>query len=388
MNALKQLNSEVRAVVETHGLDWDAFASLRPDAYERKLALHSPAQLDQFFSVLFALDLSLEEKAAKCPPWPPNTEFAGKQPTIMSLSRALRRWNAARALDSLPELSATVEKFRAKLDQLPSAQTGHVTDVLCSLLSQELFAAKLTGISLSGQTKALAQLLRKQKLQLDEQSLGLKRAKFEFDATEACLAKLPELKEVSNGKMSEEEKTRAIQAILFPAKNEEVKMKNEETAGVTSQTTEGREISSDTAGPVKNEDGGSKVEDGKAVAGLPRCSAAKADHRGADRRYATRDIVAVDVSPRQTNAPDKQPCSHETRPPASTNCRLPACDTADNLPALRGETETPAVTGAEDQDQALREKSQKRTKANEGPRSWSSSWSSSFSLRGGEHAKA
>jgi hypothetical protein len=212
-----QLNAEVRTVVEAHGLDWDAFRSASYDAYEQQLARHSPAQLDQFLTILLTPGTSLREMTTKCPPWPPNTEFAGAQPTKMSLSRALQRWNTARTLNTLSELDATAKEFRAKLGKLPSAQADNLTDMLCSIVSQELLAAKLEGVNVKDQTKALTQLLRKQKLRLDEKNLDLAREKYEFDASTACLKKLPTLQRISNQpKMSEEEKRRAIQDILFP----------------------------------------------------------------------------------------------------------------------------------------------------------------------------
>ncbi len=50
----------------------------------------------------------------------------------------------------------------------------------------------------------------------NERILELDREKFEFDAAKACLAKLPELKAISEKpKLSDEEKTKAIQQILF-----------------------------------------------------------------------------------------------------------------------------------------------------------------------------
>jgi hypothetical protein len=50
----------------------------------------------------------------------------------------------------------------------------------------------------------------------NERILELDRAKFEFDAAKACLAKLPDLKAISEKpKLTEEEKTKAIQQILF-----------------------------------------------------------------------------------------------------------------------------------------------------------------------------
>ena len=57
--------------------------------------------------------------------------------------------------------------------------------------------------------------LEKLKLQRDE--LELAKDKFEFDAAQACLARLPELKAVSDApKLSADEKAKAIQSILFP----------------------------------------------------------------------------------------------------------------------------------------------------------------------------
>ena len=56
-----------------------------------------------------------------------------------------------------------------------------------------------------------------QQLGLKREQLNLDRDKFEFDAAKACLAKLPELKAVSDKpKLNEEEKAKAIQQILFP----------------------------------------------------------------------------------------------------------------------------------------------------------------------------
>lgn len=58
--------------------------------------------------------------------------------------------------------------------------------------------------------------LKTVKADQNERILDLDRQKFEFDAAKACLAKLPELKAISEKpKLSEEEKTKAIQQILF-----------------------------------------------------------------------------------------------------------------------------------------------------------------------------
>jgi hypothetical protein len=52
---------------------------------------------------------------------------------------------------------------------------------------------------------------------LKQQQMTLDREKFEFDAAKACLAKLPDLKAVSDQpKLSPDEKAAAIRQILFP----------------------------------------------------------------------------------------------------------------------------------------------------------------------------
>jgi hypothetical protein len=211
------LNPEIKSVLEAHGLDWNTFKAMDPRSYEHQLARHLPAQLDAFYSVLFGPGLSQEERVAKCPPWPLNTPQAGKQPTFQTLYNTIRRWNAVRSLDTISEVGDVTKNFRARLKKMPTAQTDQVTDTLCAMLSQEVLTSKLEGRSLSAQTRALTQLLRKQKLRLDEQVFNLAREKYEFDAATACLKKLPELKRVSKKpKMTEAQKTRAIQKILFP----------------------------------------------------------------------------------------------------------------------------------------------------------------------------
>jgi len=174
-------------VLEAHRLDWQMFANLRSDSYEQKLARHSPEQLDQFYSVLFAPGLSIAQRAAQCPPWPGGTKQEGAQPTERILSEVASRWNAERALDVVSEVSHVVEKFRAKVNGLPNAHLDNVTDGLCAMLSQELMTAKLEGMSLSQQTKALDRLLRKKKLDSDVQAREQALKDEQTKALELCL---------------------------------------------------------------------------------------------------------------------------------------------------------------------------------------------------------
>lgn len=187
MKPANKPNAEILTVLEGHKLDWQTFAGLRSDSYEQKLAQHSPEQLDQFYSVLFSPGLSLAEKAAQCPPWPPRTKQDGAQPTQRLLSEVASRWNAERALDVVSEVSNVVEKFRSKVACLPNAAMNNVTDGLCAMLSQELMAAKLEGMSLSQQTKALDRLLRKKKLDSDIQAREQALKDDQTRALELCL---------------------------------------------------------------------------------------------------------------------------------------------------------------------------------------------------------
>lgn len=62
------------------------------------------------------------------------------------------------------------------------------------------------------------------KLSMQIEKLNLERAKFEFSAAEACLAKLPELKLISgNSKLSQEDKITAIRRTLFGVLPEDTK---------------------------------------------------------------------------------------------------------------------------------------------------------------------
>ncbi|MGA2243805.1 MAG: hypothetical protein ABSH48_02305 [Verrucomicrobiota bacterium] len=199
MNTSNQSHEEILAVLEAYGLDWTTFAALRSDSYEQKLAQHSPKQLDQFYSVLFSPGLTQTEQALECPPWPPGTKQSGAQPTTRILSEVACRWNTGRVLDAVSLVAKLVEKFRATASSLPNAQMDSVMDTLCAMLSHELLAAKLEGMRLSQQTKALAMLLRKRKLDSDVQAREQSLKDDQTKALELCLEEakaFPEVQEL------------------------------------------------------------------------------------------------------------------------------------------------------------------------------------------------
>jgi hypothetical protein len=72
--------------------------------------------------------------------------------------------------------------------------------------------AQLAAMTLGGRKEDREE----RKLAMQIEKLNLERAKFEFSAAEACLAKLPELKTISsNSKLSLEDKITAIRRALF-----------------------------------------------------------------------------------------------------------------------------------------------------------------------------
>lgn len=216
MKSSTKPNAEILAVLEAHGLNWQTFTTLRSDSYEKQLAKSSPESLDKFYSLLFLPGIPLELKAAQCPDWPAGTKQDGSKPTTRILSEVATRWNSERCLDVVGEVGKMIAKFRSKISGLPNSQMDNVTDSLCAMLSQEILAAKLEGKDLSQQTKALNQLLKKQKLQQSQQEINLARDKFEFDASKAALAAAATLKIISsNTKLSDVEKIQAARRALF-----------------------------------------------------------------------------------------------------------------------------------------------------------------------------
>lgn len=82
-------------------------------------------------------------------------------------------------------------------------------------LRSEVIAASMRRALVSGDFGGLG--LKAVRAGQHEKVIALDRAKFEFDAARACLAKLPELQEVrSRPRLSDDEKAAAIQQILFP----------------------------------------------------------------------------------------------------------------------------------------------------------------------------
>jgi hypothetical protein len=211
-----------------------SFDALRADAYEKQLAAHSLDSLELLYSTLLVPGLTLEKAQSDCPTWPKGP-YAGKLPAINTLSEIKQRLLAESTLNDLGRTSAFLEKIRARAANLPAGQQAEVLDSVITMVGDELIQAKLKGSPIAASIEVVDRLLNAssaktrasqedQKIKLRERAeerqgrkLKLEREKFEFDAATECLKKLPDLKAISDKpKMSPEEKTRAIQAILFP----------------------------------------------------------------------------------------------------------------------------------------------------------------------------
>ncbi|MEI8289814.1 MAG: hypothetical protein WCH99_10100 [Verrucomicrobiota bacterium] len=121
---------------------------------------------------------------------------------IASGAQQCREVEAQFGSNPAPELDTLIKLHRVLILNLTTQ--GNADPELLKLADQ------LTRTALefvSGKTKAA----------FKERELTLAEEKFQFDAATACLAKLPELKAVSDApKLSEEQKRLAIQQILFP----------------------------------------------------------------------------------------------------------------------------------------------------------------------------
>lgn len=121
---------------------------------------------------------------------------------IASGARQCKDVDAAFAKHPAPGLETLIGLFKVLIMQLT---TVGASDPEMLKLADQLSRTALEFIN--GQTKA----------RFKERELTLAEAKFHFDAAKKCLEKLPELKEVSNRpRLTDEEKAKAIQQILFP----------------------------------------------------------------------------------------------------------------------------------------------------------------------------
>jgi hypothetical protein len=112
MKATKKFDRKrLREIVESYDGNMRMFETLRSNSYEPALAAHSLEDLDLFYSQIFAPEVSLEDTAQSCPPWPEGTRLAGERPKVKLLENIHNRFMALRKGDLL------VKKKRLKLEE-------------------------------------------------------------------------------------------------------------------------------------------------------------------------------------------------------------------------------------------------------------------------------
>lgn len=178
----------------------------RPEAFEHDL---SPEQLSQLRSwctkkgfaeavALAQAEWQLQTSMGALSRWYHKDDAEATLAMIASGAAMNREITSAFEQNPAPEMKTLVSMIKTLIMSL---QVKGTLDPAMLELANTLFKSALDYLKEEGKTE-------------DRQ---LARQKFEFDAATACLAKLPELKAVSDKpKLSPEEKARAIQQILFP----------------------------------------------------------------------------------------------------------------------------------------------------------------------------
>jgi hypothetical protein len=130
-------------------------------------------------------------------------------------SRARASWNQARNQEWVESGAATARVFQKLVTDHPV----EFMDLLFRATGQASFNKVLEGGDLDAIKQAhehLRLLLSRRKDDRDEKRYAIARAKWEFDASEACLKQLPELKVISDEpQLSFKEKLRQIRLKLF-----------------------------------------------------------------------------------------------------------------------------------------------------------------------------
>ena len=196
--------TELREMLERHGLSYDSFAALRPDSYEHALARCSVDMLDQFYALALSPGVTLQQIQSQAPKWPGGLRD-GSTPAISTLGEIVKRLRAETALNGLGVVSQFVEQLRSKLEAAPGANTQPVVEAVCTLIGQELIERRLSGVSMADSVKAVKVLLQREDQKIDERKLKILEAK----ATQADQAK-----EVATSNMTPEQKQEKMRSIF------------------------------------------------------------------------------------------------------------------------------------------------------------------------------
>lgn len=151
--------AELNAIIEAYGGDPDTFWRQQSHSYEAVVARKSLSELLRFYSLLFEPGATFEKIRENCPRWPKGSKMAGALPSIALLSEIRMRFAQDKAIGSHGHVMQFLERFKGK------TQTAHSQDVLDSvirMLTDEVVAAKLAGMPVSQQLKAIDRLLKRE----------------------------------------------------------------------------------------------------------------------------------------------------------------------------------------------------------------------------------
>lgn len=166
-------------LLERFGSSLESFLSLRVDSYEHALARHSLEHLELLYSELLKPGQKEDQTQANCPPWPPGTTRAGRQPSTGLLSQIAERLRTESTLNSLGRVSGFLDKIRNRASALPAGKQNEVLDTIVTLVGEEMIAAKLGGATMVEMLDPLDRLLMsegmKTKAQFEAQKIELRK---------------------------------------------------------------------------------------------------------------------------------------------------------------------------------------------------------------------
>ncbi|HMP83912.1 MAG TPA: hypothetical protein PKA41_14530 [Verrucomicrobiota bacterium] len=239
MSANKNFSGEDRAalvnLLERFGLTVQSFDALRSDSYEQSLARHSLEHLELLYVELLKPGQAQEEAQRRCPPWPPGSARAGRQPSTGALSQIAERIRTESTLNSLGRVSTFVEKLRSRADSLPAGKQNEVLDTIVTLVGEEMIQARLGGAPMIALLDPLDRLLTSQgmktkaefereKIELRKQAEARSQEKLRFErekwVAESCRKILAaatdqRAKDIAEMSVTNEEKIRMLRAEYF-----------------------------------------------------------------------------------------------------------------------------------------------------------------------------
>lgn len=175
------------------------------------------SKLDQYAEVLMGMDAE-KKTLAEMQAWL-KAEGCTISPGALSswLSGERSRRMQSALLAQIATGARTVKEVESEFAKHPAPGLETIAKMLRVFVLQLSTQANVQPELFELVTPLMKSVMDFAKLELAGKEFSLAKDKFEFDAAQACLAKLPELKAVSDApKLTADEKAKAIQQILFP----------------------------------------------------------------------------------------------------------------------------------------------------------------------------